>query len=260
MIMKMNGWNLAAGLARGGDWVLNKVIGLLLIVALLYSSFGLWDTWQIYHSASLDSDLLKYKPTVTTDGDAQNPTLLDLQKINEDVCGWITVDGTKIDYPVLQGETNVDYLNQSVDHSFALSGSIFLDCRNDRNFTEFYSLIYGHHMSGNVMFGEIPNFLGEEYFQSHTTGALCTPEHSYYITWFACVKTTAYDARLFSPALYTSQELREELLEYIKETATQYRDISVTASDQIVALSTCEDATTDGRVMLIGRMSRGVQK
>jgi sortase B len=60
--------------------------------------------------------------------------------------------------------------------------------------------------------------------------------------------------------LCADQEFKEELLQYIKETATQYRDISVTASDQLVALSTCEDATTDGRVVLIGRMSKGVQK
>jgi sortase B len=115
-------------------------------------------------------------------------------------------------------------------------------------------------MAGNMMFGEVTDFLKEDYFQGHTTGALCTPEHIYYITWFACVKTTAYDTKLFFPTLYADQEQKDELLEYIKETATRYRDIGVTASDQIVALSTCEDATTDGRVMLIGRMSRGVQK
>jgi sortase B len=258
--MKKNGWRLAAWLARCGDWILNRVIELMLIAALLYSALGLWDTWMIYHDAGLDSDLLKYKPVVTeADEDAQNPTLLDLQQINEDVCAWLTVDNTKIDYPVVQGDNNITYLNQSVDRSFALSGSIFLDCRNDRDFTDGYSLIYGHHMAGNVMFGEITDFLEDDCFQSHTTGTLCTPEHSYLITWFACVKTTAYDTKLLAPALCTDQESKEELLQYIKETATQYRDISVTASDQLVALSTCEDATTDGRVVLIGRMSKGVQ-
>jgi sortase B len=258
--MKKSAWDLAAGLARGGDWVLNKAIALVLVLALLYGGFGLWDTWMIYDGASLDSELLKYKPTITTDTDAPNPTLSDLQQINEDVCAWLTVDDTNIDYPVVQGENNVEYLNQAVDCSFSLSGSIFLDYRNDRDFTDFYSLIYGHHMAGDVMFGEIPNFLEEDYFQSHTTGSLCTPEHTYFITWFACVETTAYDTKLFLPSVYTSRESEEELLEYIEETATQYRDIGVTASDQLVALSTCEEATTDGRVLLIGRLSKGAQK
>jgi sortase B len=254
--MKKSVWNLAASLARGGDWILNKVIALLLIVAVLYGGFGLWDTWQIYQDAGVDSDLLQYKPTAT-DGDTPNPSLSELQKINEDVCAWLTVDGTNIDYPVVQGQSNLTYLNQAVDKTFSLSGSIFLDTRNDRNFTDFYSLIYGHHMAGNVMFGEIPNFLEADYFESHATGTLFTPEHTYAITWFACVETTAYDSKLFVPDGYTDQESKEGLLEYIQETAKQYRDIGVTASDRIVALSTCQDATTNGRVLLVGRISTG---
>jgi sortase B len=256
--MKKSAWNLAASLARGGDWILNRVIALLLIVALLYGGFGVWDTWEIYHSAGVDPELLKYKPTISSTGeDAPNPTLSELQKINPDVCAWLTVDDTNIDYPVVRGSNNVDYLNQAVDGTFSLSGSIFLDYRNDGDFSDFYSLIYGHHMAGNVMFGEIPNFLEESYFKSHATGNLFTPEHTYAITWFACMETTAYDIHFFFPDDYEDQESKEGLLEYIQETAIQYRDIGVTTSDRIVALSTCLDTDTDGRVLLIGRMSTG---
>ena len=46
---------------------------------------------------------MKYKPAGKTD---ESPSLQELQKINPDVCAWLTVDGTKIDYPVVQGETN----------------------------------------------------------------------------------------------------------------------------------------------------------
>jgi sortase B len=257
--MKKSGWDLAAKLANGGDRILGKIIGLLLIVALLYSGFCLWDTWKIYRNAGLNSDLLKYKPTITG-ADTPNPSLSDLQKINEDVCAWLIVDDTHIDYPVVQGETNYDYLNQAVDKTFSLSGSLFLDYRNDREFTDFYSLIYGHHMEGNVMFGELPNFLESDYFQSHTTGNLCTPEHTYSIEWFACLETDAYDSNIFNPVGYTTQESKEDLLDYIRESAVEYREIDVTASDQILALSTCASDETDGRVILIGRMSKGVQE
>jgi sortase B len=256
--MKKSGWNVAAALARGGDHIINAAIALMLVIALLYGGFGVWDTWQIYDDAGLDSQLLEYKPEANANGeDSPNPTLSELQQINPDVCAWLTVDDTNIDYPVVQGSSNYSYLNWDVYGEFSMSGSIFLDYRNDRNFTDFYSLIYGHHMAGNVMFGEIPYFVESDYFESHPTGSLFTPEHSYSIDWFACVETTSYDRMLFSPTTYKDQESEEELLEYIQETATQYRDIGVTASDQIVALSTCADATTDGRVLLIGRMSTG---
>ena len=55
----------------------------------------------------------------------ESPSLQELQKINPDVCAWLTVDGTKIDYPVVQGETNLEYINQDIYGEFALSGSIF---------------------------------------------------------------------------------------------------------------------------------------
>jgi sortase B len=256
--MKKSVWHLAATLARGADHILNTAIALLLVVAILYSGFGLWDTWNIYENAGVDSALLQYKPAATGE-DAPNPTLEELQALYEDVCGWLTVDDTNIDYPVVQGEDNLVYLNQAVDGSFSYSGSIFLDCRNDRNFTDFYSLFYGHHMAGSVMFGEIPSFLETDYFQSHTTGSLFTPEHSYSIEWFACVEINAFDSMLFVPTSYNDEASATELLEYIKEIATQYREIGVAASDQIVALSTCAEAATDGRVMLIGRLSPGAQ-
>jgi sortase B len=113
-------------------------------------------------------------------------------------------------------------------------------------------------MEGNLMFGELPEFLEEDYFEEHTTGILFLPGHTRRIQWFACVKTDAYDVKLFYPALYEDTDSREELLDYIEENAVQYRNVGVTVSDQIIALSTCESASTDGRVLLIGCISAGV--
>jgi sortase B len=254
MKKRVSGLRVAAALAEGGDRLLNAVIALLLIVAMLYGGFGLWDTWNIYRNAGVSSDLLKYRPTAT-EGDAPNPTLSELQAINPDVCAWLTVDDTNIDYPVLQGEDNLYYLNRALDNSFSLSGSIFLDKYCARDFSDFYSLIYGHHMAGGVMFGQLPNFVEADYFQSHTTGTLFLPGHTYAIQWFACIETTAYDSYLFYPTVYTREESRGELLDYIRQSATQYRDINVSASDHILALSTCAEAATDGRVLLIGRLA-----
>jgi sortase B len=213
---------------------------------------------MIYKNAGVDSDILKYRPTLSEEADAPNPTLSDLQKINPDVIGWLTVDDTGIDYPLVQGETNLDYINTAVDGTFSLTGSIFLDYRNADDFSDFYSLVYGHHIEGNLMFGEIPEFLEQEFFEEHTTGTLFLPECTRQIEWFACMKKDAYDVKLFHPTYYQDEESKNELLDYIREESEQYRDIDVTASDQLIALSTCETADTDGRVLLIGRLSAGV--
>jgi sortase B len=246
----------AASAAYAADRVLSVIIALCLIIGFLYSAYALWDNWLIYHGAGVDSDLLKYKPN-TTGGEDSDLTLADLLEINPDVCAWLTVDDTNIDYPVVQGETNLEYINKDVYGEFSLSGSVFLDYRNTNDFSDPYSLIYAHHMEGKVMFGELPEFQEEEYFQTHTSGTLCTLDRNYSIAWFACIYTDAYDEHVFQiAAADMTQEKKEELLSYLEEEAVQYRELEdLTTDDQLLALSTCSDVTTNGRVVLFGRLT-----
>lgn len=133
--------------------LLSAVIVLFLVVAGAYSAYALWDNMQVYASVDdIQSQLLKYKPTP---GEDNGPTFEELRAINPDVCAWITLDGTKIDYPVLQGEDNLTYINKDVYDNFALAGSIFLDSNCDRSFQKKYSLLYGHHMAEHKMFGDL---------------------------------------------------------------------------------------------------------
>ena len=108
----------AALAAKAGNRLLGIVAGLLILVMLLYGAYSLWDTAMVYAGAFLDDDLLRYKPT----GEGEdNPTLDELMKINPDVCGWITIDDTHIDYPVVQGEDDMEYINKDVYGEFSLS-------------------------------------------------------------------------------------------------------------------------------------------
>jgi sortase B len=257
---RVSGLDVAAGIARKGGRLLDRVIALMLIITLLYGSFGLWDDWMIYRDATVSSDLLQYRPLWQDQGDAANPTLAELQKINPDVCAWLTLDDTNIDYPVVQGKNNMVYLNKAVDKTFSLSGSIFLDYRNQSDFSDAYSIIYGHHMEGGVMFGQLTNFRKEKYFEEHPTGYLFLPDCTYTIQWFACVETDAFDSKLYTTKSEMDEAYGEELLAYIQQTALQYREIGVSPTDKIIALSTCSSASTDGRTLLIGRMEKVTQE
>jgi sortase B len=166
------------------------------------------------------------------------------------------VDDTSIDYPVVQGSTNLAYINEDVFGEFSITGSIFLDSQNSNDFTDPYSLLYGHHVEGNIMFGQLPQFLEDDFFESHKTGTLFGTNFNYKIEWFACLLTDAYDSAVFSTSTYQSEGDLSSLLPYLKENATQYRDLGVKASDRVIALSTCETATTDGRILLFGRMTQ----
>lgn len=240
---------LAGRAARFGNQILNIIAGILTLLLFLYGAYCLWDTYMTGRGAFLSDDLLEYKPTP---GQEENPTLQELMAINPDVVGWLTVDDTHIDYPVVQGEDDMEYINKDVYGQFALSGSIFLSSVNSRDFTDPYSLVYGHHMANGAMFGDIIEFADPAYFEAHTTGTLYLPEQTIPITLFACVETSASD-----PVVYNPQAQEKDvsgLLSYLKENAVQYREIGVQSDDRIIGLSTCAEAETNGRVVVFGRL------
>lgn len=242
----------AAKLARLGDRLVSLLAGGLILLMLLYGGYSLWDTAMVYSGAFLSEELLAFKPA--SDDPNSNPTLTELQEINPDVRAWLTVYETNIDYPVVQGETDWDYINTDIYGEFALSGSIFLDSRNSPDFSDAYNIVYGHHMDNGGMFGDVVEFVNTSYFQAHPTGRLYLPDATYDITLFACVQTDAYDSMIYNPT--PSDKDVGRLLAYIQDNAVQSRDIGVKESDQIIGLSTCAEAQTNGRVVIFGRLDR----
>lgn len=224
----------------------------LVLIMLLYGGYSLWNTIMIYRGAFSSNDLLKYQPT----GDGPNSiTLGELMKLNKDVVGWIKIFDTHISYPVVQGKDNQEYLNKDVFGEFSFSGSIFLDYRNDCDFTDSYSIIYGHHMEYGAMFGDVVEFKNDDYFQEHKTGALFLLDDTYKITLFACVETQEFNNKIYNPIVQGKDNL-DTLLKYIKDEAVQYRDISLNHDDKIIGLSTCAEAGTNERVVLFGRLDK----
>lgn len=240
---------IAGGIARGADRVLTGFSAVVLILVFAYACYALWDTWRIYDDAGVDESLLIYKPSLDEGGEG----LSELMALNPDVCAWLEIEGTGIDYPVVQGADNVTYLNTDVRGEFSLSGSIFLDSRNARDFTDPYSLLYGHHMEGEAMFGALDSFVEGAFFDEHRSGMLYLPDCAYEIEIFACVKTHAYDAVLFSPQSIQEGDI-EELLAQVQGEAANFRDIEVSRGDRLIALSTCSDASTNGRIVVLGRL------
>jgi sortase B len=232
---------------RRADRLVDFLVYILIILMLLYAGYALWDNYTVYRGTEVDSRILRYKPTVS------DPSLSDLQAVNPDVVAWLTVDGTNIDYPVLQGRDNAYYLNRSCYKEYFLGGSIFLDYRNNRNFTDFYSILYGHHMDGGAMFGDIRSFEDRAVFDRHQTGTLIVPGTSYDLEIFAVMHEDAYVSPMFE--LAEDRAEYAERLAYIKKNAVQYRDLGVGPDDRIIGMSTCSSATTNGRTILLARLT-----
>ena len=104
---------------RAANGLLDGVTALLVLLAVVWSGYALWDNSRVYAAAdNVQAGLLAFKPQPQEDNSLSFGQLRD---INPDVCGWLTLDGTAIDYPVVQGESNFTYLNTDVYGSFALA-------------------------------------------------------------------------------------------------------------------------------------------
>lgn len=244
----------AAMAARVGNRILSIMAGILILLMLSYGVYSLWDTYKIYANSFADEELLKFRPT---DDGEDNPTLKDLKKLNPDVKAWIQVPKTNIDYPVVQGQDDMEYINKNVYGEFELSGAIFLSCLNKDDFSDPYNLVYGHNMKNGGMFADVADFTNKEYFETHQKGKLYLTDATRKIRFFACMKVTAADAKIYHPDGYRKESLKD-LLDYIQANAVQYRDVNVADENSLIALSTCSEAETNGRVVLIGKLEREV--
>lgn len=97
----------------------------------------------------------------------------------DEMVAWLKIDGTHIDYPVMQGGDNKWYLTHDYLGREAMSGSVFLDYRNRQDFSDDLSIIYGHRMNNDLMFSDVAKFADAEYFEEHRNGLLKTPNGEY---------------------------------------------------------------------------------
>jgi sortase B len=162
---------------------------------ILYSGYVLYDSFATELNAfSANSDLLRYKPVVMAEPSDTTPSLAD---VNEDYRAWITVTDSPIDYPVVQGKDDLYYAAHDVYRESSLTGAIYLAAANSPDFSDSYNLLYGHHMDNGAMFGSLDRFMDRDYFRSHQMGIIVSESGIYDITFFAAIRTDAYESRVY---------------------------------------------------------------
>jgi len=120
------------------NFAVNTVLALALLISGCYAAYALWDNNQVLSSAhDVQADMIKLKPEIAPpEGESvdNTATFAALLTLNADVVGWLTMDNTRVDFPLLQGKDNLTYINRDVYGNFSLAGSIYLDSRNDPAF------------------------------------------------------------------------------------------------------------------------------
>lgn len=160
---------------------------------------------------------------------------------NEDIIGWIMVDGTMIDYPILYDTTyNLYYLSHNYEGTSTGYGSIFVLGENSSDFSDFNTVVYGHNMLDGRMFAQLHKFRDKTFFDSHGQIVIYTPDRQLTYQVFAAYRRDNLD--IIANNDFSTEELREQYIESIyaqTELALFNPAYEVTASDRIITLSTC---------------------
>ena len=242
---------------RRADNVLMVFSFIISGIITLYSGFVLYDIAYTNKNAFTSFDMLQYKKQIVDYSASSSSFWFEqggfnaLLKLNPDVVGWVEIEDTNINYPILQGDDDLEYASKDFKGEGSISGSIYLSSSNNSKFNDYYNILYGHHMANGAMFGDIEKFMDEDYFFSHQKGTLQTPTANYDLHVFACVFTDAYDSTVYGITEGTLDS-NSKLLQYIEDNSLvkdiQYLDGYT--PEKITAFSTCRSAVTNGRIVI----------
>lgn len=173
-----------------------------------------------------------------------------LRAQNQDVVAWIYCPDTPINYPVAQAPDNEYYLRRLLDGSSNSSGTLFMDFRNSADLSDWNSIIYGHNMQNDAMFGTLPDYEMQAYFESHPVMFLLTPEQDYRINVMAGFVTPAGAElyRTFNPA----EKERLRLMEEWRDASDFDAGIVSGSENRMITLSTCSYEYRRARYVVIG--------
>lgn len=249
-----------------------KIILMLLCLVFvgitLYFGLGFYRQWREYKEGEqVYENLTQYVQPATQPAAAGEETLAlaeeetedtawptvdfeALREINPDIVGWIMIEGTDVNYPVVQGPDNSYYLYRLFDGTSNGAGSIFMDYRNDPALGQRNTVLYGHHMQNGTMFQQITKYKDQSFYETHPTGMLLTPSGNYKIHFVA-----GYVTNMNSDAWKLEFADDEEFSLWLERAIAQSAftaTVTPQAGDRVITLSTCTYEYDDARFILVG--------
>jgi len=236
-----------------------KIVLVLCLIVFCGSGYYLADYYLKAHQAqSAFSELAE---------DNDDRDLAALYQKNNDLVGWVEVEGTKIDYPVMQtkdeGQDPEYYLHRNFEKEYSDAGTPFMDAASDIYIPTSNWLIYGHHMRSGIMFHDLVKYEDEDFYEEHPvfrfdtiTG---TGSGEYQIIAAGYSKVYPKGSNAFKYYQYggiTTEEDFNDYLAGVKQLSLYDTGETAVYGDQLVTLSTCAYQTDNGRFFVVGKLVR----
>ena len=169
---------------------------------------------------------------------------------NNDMVGWIKIEDTKINYPVMQSKDNPNfYLKHGFDKAYTDYGCPYIQENCDVDIPSDNLIIYGHNMKNNTMFGSLPKYSKQEYYEEHSVLYLLTPKQNYKVKLIAGYVTPS-DSKVYE--FEKTKEERSGLLKTALDNSLFTSGTTVSDEDRLLTLSTCSYEYDNARFVLTG--------
>ena len=216
---------------------------------------------ELKGSEALDNGQTEYVATITDDGIVVPDVLPEYKTLynsNKNLIGWIKIDDTIIDYPVMQCGDNEFYLTHNFDSEEDVAGTLFLDCNCDVLRGSDNYIIYGHHLQSGRMFSSIGEYESESYYESHKYIQFDTiyERQLYQVMYAFRSRVYTEDEVTFKYYQFIDANSEEEFNSYMAEMeAESFYDTGVRAfyGDQLLTLSTCDYQEQNGRFVVVAK-------
>lgn len=180
----------------------------------------------------------------------ENLDFEELRKKYPDIIGWIRSEDGVLNYPVVQRNDNVYYLDHLPDGKENAVGSVFLDCNNKNDFIESVSVVYGHHVKNGMMFGYLDNYRKQEFYEENPYLYLYTEEKNYKIELAAAYLMDGTSGAY--PLYFDNEYQMKSYLEKAGENSFFYAQYEVKHDDRLIILSTCAYDFDNARLAVAG--------
>lgn len=171
---------------------------------------------------------------------------------NIDYRGWIKIDNTNINYPILQGQDNEEYLYKDINNEYIVSGSIFMNYLNN-GFDDQNTVLFGHNMKNGTMFANLKKYKEEDFFYNNNDIEIELSNGQYLKYKVFSVYITDINDN-YTKTSFEDKDEYKEFLERIKNKSIYKSDISVNENDKIITLSTCSYEFDDARLVVTGKL------
>lgn len=250
-------------MANKGDkkkfrWNKKKIIALVVLIIVIISISG----YFIYNYLAPHHPTLEVPNTsAETIEEEYDPKLDEIKKLyeeNNDLIGWLQIDGTKIDYPVMYTPGEDYYLRRDFYKKSFTGGTLYIDKHNIMEPRDINLIIHGHNMSNGTMFADLIKYKDKNYYEDHKHIVYYTLEGKEEYEVIAVFLSKVYNVgdNVFKYYKFYGEQNQEQYFEYIVNIKTlDMHDIELSATypERLLTLSTCDYYTTDGRLVVVAK-------